>query len=411
MNFILYSLNHAPELTGIGKYNGELCPELAKRGIQTQVVTAPPYYPEWTIHHQFRNWWSTKRDDQGVTIYRCPLYIPAKVTTMKRIIHLASFSVSSALTLCRLWPQKPDVIFLVQPTLFCAPFTLLFCRLTGAKSVMHIQDYEVDAMFGLGMVGEGRLKRITRRMESWLLQQFDAVSSISYSMLENAKSKGVREEQLFFFPNWADTEFVTPDVCGKQLRQDWGFSANDKVVLYSGNIGAKQGLEIVLDAAQYFSADPHVKFVIIGNGAYRNTLENSAREKQLANVVFKPLQPWEDVPKIMAMADVHLVVQKRGAADAVLPSKLTNILAAGGHALITAEPQTELGRIEQQHPGIYTLAEPENPAAFIGQLETLLAQDLSTHNAIARQYAEQYLNKHSIIDQFITDLRSKFQFC
>ena len=408
MRFILYSLNYSPELTGIGKYNGEFAPELAKRGVQTQVVTAPAYYPEWKRHAGFKNWWTKKDDDTEVTVYRCPLYIPANVTTLKRLLHLASFALSSGLTLFRFWCKKPDVVFLVQPTLFCAPLTLLYCRITGAKAVMHIQDFEVDAMFGLDMADEGQFKHITRRIESWLLQRFDAVSSISYNMLDNAKSKGVSGDKLLFFPNWADTDFVTPDICVNNIRQTWGYASEDKIVLYSGNIGAKQGLEIVLDTAEAFAADTKVKFVIIGNGAYQKTLKQKAKDKGLDNLVFKPLQPWEDVPKILAMANVHLVVQKRGVADMVLPSKLTNILSAGGHALVTAESHTELGMIEQRHPGIYTLVEPENTQAFIQKLEQLLAQDLSEYNKVARQYAEQYLNKHSIIDQFITEIRSRF---
>lgn len=410
MNFILYSLNHSPELTGIGKYNGELAPELAKRGIQTLVVTAPPYYPEWKRHINFRNWWTKKDSGSGITVYRCPIYIPTKVTAVKRLLHLASFALSSSFTLFRLLHKKPDVVFLVQPTLFCAPLMLLFCRLSGAKSVMHIQDFEVDAMFGLGMASNKRFKHIARRFESWLLQRFDVVSSISYSMLDNAKSKGVSQSKLLLFPNWADTDFVTPEIYVDDIRQAWGFSPEHKVILYSGNIGAKQGLEMVVEAAESLASNTQVKFVVIGNGTYRETLEDMARNKKLNNLIFKPLQPWKDVPKILAMADVHLVIQKRGAADAVLPSKLTNILSAGGHALVTAESHTELGKIEQQHPGIYTLVEPEKTQSFVQELEQLLTQDLSDHNTVARQYAEQYLSKHFIIDKFITDIRSRFYF-
>jgi len=107
---------------------------------------------------------------------------------------------------------------------------------------------------------------------------------------------------------------------------------------------------------------------------------------------------------MLALADVHLVVQKKGAADAVLPSKLTNILSAGGHALVTAEPHTELGQIANKHNGIYDCVEPENTAAFIKGLELILNRDLTTHNYVARQFAETYLAKNKILDQFVTDL-------
>jgi colanic acid biosynthesis glycosyl transferase WcaI len=175
-------------------------------------------------------------------------------------------------------------------------------------------------------------------------------------------------------------------------------------VLYSGNLGQKQGLEIVIDAAVAFSSQPNVKFVIIGSGAYRETLEQMAVEKGVHNIQFKPLQPWELVPQILVMADVHLVVQKKGVADAVLPSKLTNILAAGGHALVTAEQDTELGKISALYPGIYKLVEPEDPAAFIAGLTALLATDTKATNQLARSYAVENINKDKVIQRFIQNL-------
>jgi len=424
VKFLLYSINHTPELTGIGKYNGELAPALAQYGIETHVLTAPPYYPEWQVHDGFKNRYS-RSEESGVSVYRCPLYVPKKVSTIKRLVHLSSFAFSSALRLITLLRLKPNVVFLVQPTLFCAPATLLYCKLTGAKSVMHIQDFEIDAMFGLGLAGSLKdksttteapskaggknktslVKRIIRAAETWLLKRFDVVSSISYSMLDNAKSKGVDESKLLFFPNWADTNFVTPDVSGDALRQEWGFTEADKIVLYSGNIGQKQGLEIVLDAAQALNSRPEVKFVIIGSGAYSHTLQQMATDRKLGNIQFKPLQPWDLVPQILSMADVHLVVQKRGAADAVLPSKLTNILSAGGHALITADADTELGKIAAKFPGIYQCVEPENSDAFVSGLTQCLALDTRQINTVAREYAVANINMNTVIDRFVDDMR------
>jgi colanic acid biosynthesis glycosyl transferase WcaI len=277
-------------------------------------------------------------------------------------------------------------------------------KITGAKAVMHIQDFEVDAMFGLGMMNEGFFANLVRSVESFFLKRFDVVSSISYSMLENAKRKGVAQENLLFFPNWADTEFVNPTSDGSKIRQEFGFTPDDKVILYAGNIGAKQGLEIVLEAALHYREQANVKFLFVGAGAYVETLLALSKTKGLTNVVFKPLQAWERVPEMLAMADVHLVVQRKGAADAVLPSKLTNILSAGGHALVTAEPHTELGALAEKHPDIYQLVEPESATAFIAGLDALLEKDLSQFNPVARQYAELYLNKTVILERFHQDM-------
>jgi colanic acid biosynthesis glycosyl transferase WcaI len=260
-------------------------------------------------------------------------------------------------------------------------------------------------MFGLGMVREGKMVDVVKGIEGWLLKRFDAISTISYSMMEIAKEKGVDESKIIYFPNWSDTDFVTPATDGNALKQEWGFSATDKVILYAGNIGKKQGLEIVLEAAQAFKEQADIKFVLVGAGAHVNELKALVKTMVLSNVFFKPLQAWERVPEMLALADIHLVVQKKGAADAVLPSKLTNILSAGGHALVTAESHTELGQLKEKHPGIYSCVEPECLTSFIHGLNELLASDLTSHNRVARAYADQYLAKGKILDKFAEDMR------
>lgn len=406
LKILYYGLNFSPELTGIGKYSGEMAKWFSGKGYAVYAVSTPPYYPEWKVARGYNRYLYSKSYEDGVFIVRCPLYVPASPTTVKRLIHLISFSLSSIPALVGGFFKLPDVVFIVQPTSFCAPIGLLFSKLTGAKAIMHIQDFELDAMFGLGMMKGGVIGSIARKLEGWLLRRFDGVSTISLSMMENAVRKGVPRNRLIFFPNWADTGFVTPDVDGKNLRQAWGFSNTDKVVLYAGNIGKKQGLEMVLDAAESLGCISNVKFVFVGTGSHFNTLVELSSARGLDNVFFKPLQPWGLVPQMLAMADVHLVVQKKGAADVVLPSKLTNILSAGGHALVTAESNTELGMIAERFPGIYERVEPEDCALFVQALRSMLEKDLKKVNVVAREYAVEYLSREKVLGRFERDLNT-----
>jgi colanic acid biosynthesis glycosyl transferase WcaI len=416
IHILLYSLNYSPELTGIGKYNGDMASWLTNEELEVQVLSAKPYYPEWEIHGGYSGLGFKSTNEKGVAVTRCPLYVPSKPTAIKRIVHLVSFAFTSALVLFKkLFSKKerPDVLFVVQPTLFIAPIALLFGKIVGAKTVLHIQDYEVDAMFGLGLANKNSLiARFAYGVETWLMRRFDVVSTISFSMMDKARQKGVSSEKILFFPNWADTNFVTPDVDGSSLRNSWGLLLTDKVVLYAGNMGAKQGLEMVIEAAAEYQNKQNVdtdkiKFVFVGAGAHVDALKQQVKQLQLHNVIFKPLQAWEDVPAMLVMADVHLVVQKKGAADAVLPSKLTNILSAGGNSVVTAEADTELGQISVKYPGIYTLAEPEKIGAFICALDEELNKldcNNNNHNIIARNYAEKNLNKDAILSKFLDNM-------
>ncbi len=400
MKFLLYGINYSPELTGIGKYSGEMGSWLAAQGHEVRVVTAPPYYPAWRIGSNYRNRYTTERID-GVTVHRCPLFVPQEPRTLTRLLHLLSFAFSSFFVLLSLLWWRPQVVFVVEPTLFCLPGAWLYARLTGAKLVLHVQDYEIDAMFGLGLMQGGLLARVARSVERWWMRRADLVSTISRSMMRLAVAKGVPEDRVVFFPNWVDTGFITPDTDRQFYRRLWNIPDATRVVLYSGNMGKKQGLELVIDAARHYQSRPDVLFLLVGQGAARAELEAAACG--LDNVRLVPLQPYEQLPQLLALADVHLVVQKKGAADVVLPSKLTGILSAGGHALITAEVETELGLLCCQYPGIAKLVEPESLPLFLAGLEALLATDTRRHNRVARGYAGHNLDRDAILQRFIDE--------
>lgn len=144
MKVLLYGINFSPELTGIGKYTGEMAIWLAEHGHEIRVVAAPPYYPQWKVQGGYKNRFSLEKDN-SITIYRCPLYVPSAPRALTRLLHLVSFAFSSFFVLLRLLLWRPHVVFVVEPTLFCAPMALLYARLTKAKIVLHVQDYEIDA--------------------------------------------------------------------------------------------------------------------------------------------------------------------------------------------------------------------------------------------------------------------------
>lgn len=156
--------------------------------------------------------------------------------------------------------------------------------------MLHIQDYELDAMLGLGMGKAGVIAGFAKAVERWFMRGFDIVSSISYSMLRNAESKTSQPEKLFYFPNWVDTHFLKPGVDADLFRQRWDIPDTTRVVLYSGNMGKKQGLEIVLQAAKALESREDVLFLMVGAGAAETDLKQQAQQLQLANLRFYPLQ-------------------------------------------------------------------------------------------------------------------------
>ncbi len=403
MRILIYGINYSPELTGVGKYTSEMAEWLACHGHNVRVVTAPPYYPAWQIGEGYQAWHYRREYINNIHVWRCPLWVPKIPSSLKRIVHLISFAVSSlpVLLIQILW--RPDILFVVEPPLFCAPQALFVARLSKAKAWLHIQDFELQAFLGLDFGSLGLLEKYATFLEGCLMRHFDHVSSISSKMVDRITNLNVPKKLTSLFPNWVDTKHISPESIGRNLRKEWGLADNLVIILYAGNMGNKQGLEIVIDAARYFQkVQAGVLFLLVGEGANKSNLVSLVNKLGLQNVIFRPLLPPEDLPSLLAMADIHLIVQKRGVADAVLPSKLSGIFAAGGITVITADEATELGQLVLNNPGIAVLAEPENTESIAIAIINIIASfDKKREiNSVARFYAEKFLATDVVLTKF-----------
>ena len=410
MRILIYGLNYSPELTGIGKYTGEMSSWLARRGHEVRVVTAPPYYPAWSIREDYRGkLYRTERHPGEPLVYRTPLYVPAKPTGLKRMVHLFSFMLGSLPVMLRQCFWKPDVVFTVEPTFFGAPLALLVARATGAASWLHVQDYEIDAAFDLGLLpAHGPVHTIALGLEETFTRAFTRVSSISHKMVERAESKGVPSERVTLFPNWVDIDSVHPQDPQEpnSFRRELGLEGKT-ILLYSGNMGAKQGLELLAPLAQSFESDSSVHFLFCGDGAFRPTLETLVANRP--NVTLLPLQPFERLNDLLNAADIHLLPQRAGAADLVMPSKLTGMLSSGRPVIATADEGTQVARVvsgESPEEACGLVVPAEDPAALHATVERLIADPglRARLGANARRYAVQHLGRQQVLEQFERDV-------
>jgi len=406
MRILIHGINYAPELTGIGKYTGEMAEWLAQQGHEVHVLTAFPYYPEWTVHEGYRGkTWHTETLNR-VKIHRVPLYVPKKVSSTKRIIHELSFLVSTIpFWIKSIFSQKFDVVFCIAPPFHLALFPWIYKSVKGSIWINHVQDLQVDAAKDLGMIRNQTLLQVLFGLERFFLLKGSRVSTISKGMQYKILRKGLAKEKMLFFPNWVDSHVIFPLAKEESLRVEMGFSFEDKIVLYSGNLGEKQGLDAIIEVASHFKKDKAVKFVICGSGGGKDKLIQLAKQHQLSNVFFFPLQPYEKLSALLAMGDLHLVLQKSSAADLVMPSKLTGILAAGGCALVTAARETTLYDIVHDFQmGI--LVEPEDDDELERGIRRGLFDDTSVLRQHARDYAQRYLEKEHILRNFEQDIKN-----
>lgn len=401
MKLLIYGINFHPEITGIGKYTSEMAAWLVARGLEVRVVTAPPYYPAWRVGRGYRASRYLVETLSGARVFRTPLWVPLEPRGLKRMVHLASFALSSFPVMLRNGFWRPDVVWTVEPAVFCAPTAWAVARLSGAQAWLHVQDYEVDAAFDLGLLKGNRVRKVVGVCERWLMRRFDRVSTISQRMLERAQLKGVEADRLVLFRNWVDLASAAAPEGENPLRGELGIRSEAVVALYSGNMGNKQGLEILAEAAVRLRDHTELLFVFCGNGSGRGDLV--ARCDGLPNVRFLDLQPIERLGALLAMADIHLLPQRADAADLVMPSKLTGMLASGRPVVATASPGTELASVVA---GRGVLVPPADADAFAGAVLRLADNPAMREElgAQGRQYAETYLDRDAVLSAFEAEL-------
>ena len=407
MRILIHSLAFAPELTGAGRSAGEMASWLASRGHQIRVVTAPPFYPEWCIRPEYSSWRYkislNGHSPHNLGVIRCPLWVPKTHSARRRLLHLASFAASS-------WPAvlghvlwRPDVVIVIEPTLFCAPAALAVARLAGAKAWLHVQDFEIDAAFELGLMTSRAVRKCALAVERFILKRCDKVSTISEKMLERLEKKGVPSSHRVLFPNSVDTEAVFPLPTVSPLRREIGIPESAIVALYSGNMGEKQGLHHLAEAARSLASRSEIRFVFCGAGTFRTKLMSLVGV--LPNVTFLPLQPDNRLNDLFNLADIHLLPQREDIADLVMPGKLREMLATGRPVVATARPETQIAVCVQ---GRGLVVPPGDSAAIVSAI-CRLAVDADLRRRMgeeAREYAVTHLSRDRLMQEFERSLTS-----
>lgn len=407
--FLILGLNFYPEPTGIGKYTGDLAIFLSDKGYKVRVITTPPYYPHWQIQTGYKAWQYRRESWQGIEIVRCPLWVPHQLSGFMRLAHLASFAFSSVPALVSQLTWRPDMVLCIAPSILNAPFALAFAYLSSAKAWLHIQDFELDAALNLGLFPGGMsLARLAFWVERILLNSFDHLSTISDRMLVRLNEKDSSQDRNSLFPNWVDTSQIFPleEDNSNQLRVNLNLSPEQIVVLYAGTMGKKQGLEHLLSAADRLQDYPDIQFILCGDGVVRSEIEIAAG--RMPNLRFLPVQPPDQLNNLLNLADIHVLPQRSDAADLVMPSKLTGMLASGKPVIATAYPDTELGQVVSK---VGIIVPPEDDSALAAAILALRDDPVRREHLgyKGRKYACLYFEKKVILTDFVSTVEALFE--
>ena len=383
MRILILSINYWPEVTGIGAFTTYRAEYLAATGHEVEVCTTFPYYPDWKVPPEYSGKLGLKEKRNGVSIVRSYSYIPTRVTALKRILFEASFIIG--VTLRALLRKRPDVLLVVSPPLGLAATAILLSRLWSIPYVFDVEDLQPDSASDLGMLPKWAVK-LLYKVENAAYRHARLVTTLTPSMRQKIIAKGFREDHVELLePRMDDSLIDLPPEEGIAFRQRYNLGEKF-LATHSGNMGVKQGLDVILDAAALNRADDSMLFLCVGNGSDCERIKRRAAELDLGNVRFLPLLDETDFRGLMAASNVCLVTQQRSVSEIFFPSKIVTYLAAGRPMIASVNPECEVARMTRES-GAGRVVEAENPRALLEAVCELRNADLRKAGENARAYA------------------------
>jgi colanic acid biosynthesis glycosyl transferase WcaI len=389
---LIIGINYSPETTGIAPYTTSLARHLVDAGHATTVITGFAHYPAWQAEpgeHRMRaaEW------DNGARILRRRHFIPGSQSAITRALLEVTFLVHGAISR----PERPDVVLGVIPSLSGGMLARFFAARARAPYGLIFQDLMAPAARQSGIGGGRRVAAATAALERWSVARATTVAIASEAFRPYIHGLGVEDARIMALPNWNRLRAPSGDRATTRDRLAW--PPDRSVVLHAGNMGLKQGLEQVVEAAR--RADQRaapVLFVLMGDGSQRAILE--AQAAGIERLRFLPFQPEEDLPDVLNAADVLLVSERPSVIDMSLPSKLTSYFAVG-RPIVAAVPATGSTALEVLQSAAGVIVPIGDPDALIDTVANLRASpDWAESLGLAgKAYAASRLDEMSALDR------------
>lgn len=368
---------------------------LTDRGHELHIVTALPWYRTHSLEPGWGGRLSRTESTDWGTITRLHPFPTDKSNIPARALAFGGFTALATLT--ALFKRvRPEVVLVMSPPLplgFAGWLVGLFRRI---PFVFNIQDVFPDVLIELGVLTNPRLIKASQMMERFLYRRSDAVTVLSEDLRDNLANKlrGSGPERVRVIPNFVDTDRVKPLDRENSYRAEFGL-VGKTVVLYAGNVGYSQSLDLVVEAARRHIDDDNLAFVINGGGSALADLKASA--SGLTNLRFVDMQPRERLPEVLAAADIHLVPLKAGLARSSVPSKLYSILAAARPVLASVDQGTEVATTIER-AGAGRSVPPEDADAFCLALDEMLASrsELVAMGESGRAFVEDWVSPAAV---------------
>jgi colanic acid biosynthesis glycosyl transferase WcaI len=381
VKLVIVAPHFEPDVAPTGEVITRIVHELGRRGHTIDVLTALPWYRSHRIEPGFggRLWRYEDRPWGRITRIH-PFPTADKRNLVRRGAAFAAFSaIAAAMGMRHVGADLAsdpsdreqwscDGVLALSPPLTLGVAGRAIATARRAPFVFRVDDVFPDVAVELGVLRNRIVVEAARSLERWCYDHADAVTVLSDDMRDNVGRKSHRPESVRVIPNFVDTDAIRPGPIQNGYRREFGLEGKT-VVMYAGNVGFSQSLELVVEAASALAYEDDVVFVINGAGSSREQLEHKARG--MPNVRFIDMQPLERLPELLAAGDIHVVPLKRGLARSSVPSKMYSIFAAGRPLLASVDDGSEIARVLAES-GAGVAVPPDDAEAFTKALRDLL---------------------------------------
>ena len=400
LRLIVLCPHFEPDMAPTGVVMTRIVHELAARGHELHVVTSLPWYRK---HQVETGWagalWRIEKTTWGSISRVQPFAGQTKSNLVRRAVGFILFSYFvglRALFAGGFW-RRADGVLAMSPPLTLGLIGWHTKLFRGGKLVFNIQDVFPDAAVETGAISNQRVIAAASWLERVSYQRSDSVVLLSDDLANNVQRKLDQKfhKRIRVIPNFVDTQAIVPMSRLTNYRRELGIDES-LVVMYAGNVGFSQSLELMIEAARVL---PHVIFVINGEGSARKSLE--AKAHALSNVKFGDYQDASRLSEVLATGDLHVVPLRRGLGSVSVPSKTYSILAAGRPICAAIDLDTEVPRIlAAANAGV--CVEPDNQAAFVSAIAAMIGdrKSLEEMGASGRKWVEGHASPQSIAQRY-----------
>ncbi len=400
MRILFFSHYFPPEVNAPASRTFENCKRWVRRGHDVTVVTCAPNCPDGVVYDGYKNrLWQSEFVD-GIQVVRVWTYIAANKGAVRRIMNFVSYMGSAAVLSLLL--KKPDVIIATSPQFFCGWAGLIASRLRRVPFLLEIRDIWPDTICAIGAMKKGCLLSVLERLEKWMYAGATHIVTVGEGYKQKLIEKGVPPEKVSVITNGADLTLFKPRPVDESRKAELGLSGKF-VCAYVGTLGLCSGLDVMPRAAEILKKrnNSRVAFLLVGDGAIKEELEQTVRDKNLDNVTFTGRQDKSLMPHFLSLADTCLAhLQKKELFKTVLPSKIFEAAAMCKPIILGVEGcAAEL--VNKAGGGI--CIEPENAEELAEAVEKL-QRDRRLCESLARcgrKYVVEHFNRDSLAADYL----------